>query len=338
MKRSQHNDASVRSRCQLRSTANGRGTVSLMADTQAVASHTAATSSAFDYDSTCETLRVACARVNLNAEGAELIRLGENAVYRLAQPVIVRIARTVAYEQDARKEVAVSRWLADEGFPATRALPVEQPVIVDGRVATFWESLSESEEYGAPRDVAELLIRLHALEAPSSLRLGRLDPFARAERRITSNGWFADEDGAFLRRRLTELRTTYAELEFDLPQGVIHGDASVGNVILDRDGRPALIDLDGFTTGPREWDLVLTGIYYERFGWHTAEEYGEFCDIYGFDVMTWPGYPILRDVREFLMVTWLSQKAPDDERAAAEVRKRIHALRTGASRRDWEPY
>lgn len=153
----------VRSRYRLRSTANGRGTVSLMADTQAVASHAAATSSAFDHDSTRETLRVACARVNLNAEGAELIRLGENAVYRLAQPVIVRIARTVAYEQDARKEVAVSRWLTDEGFPATRALPVEQPVIVDGRVATFWESLSEAEEYGAPRDVAELLTRLEVL-------------------------------------------------------------------------------------------------------------------------------------------------------------------------------
>jgi hypothetical protein len=54
--------------------------------------------------------------------------------------------------------------------------------------------------------------------------------------------------------------------------------------------------------------------------------------------MRWPGYPVLRDVREFLMVTWLSQKAGHDEQAAAEVAKRIAALRTGGSKRDWLPY
>ncbi|MGJ6962531.1 phosphotransferase enzyme family protein [Streptosporangium sp. G11] len=295
-------------------------------------------SSTFTAESTQKTLIEACSLVELSADGAELIRLGENAVYRLTQPVIVRIARTVAYEQDVRKEVAVSRWLADEGFPAVRALPLDQPVIVDGRLATFWESVSEREEYGTPAEVAELLTQLHALEVPCSVQLGRLEPFARAERRITSNRWFTQKDEAFLHERLAGLRAAYAGLEFTLPQGAIHGDASVGNVIHDRAGRPVLIDLDSFTAGPREWDLVLTAIYYERFGWHTDEEYARFCEIYGFDVMTWHGYPVLRDVREFLMVTWLSQKAPDDERAAAEVQKRIQALRTGASRHDWEPY
>jgi hypothetical protein len=47
---------------------------------------------------------------------------------------------------------------------------------------------------------------------------------------------------------------------------------------------------------------------------------------------------VLRDVREFLMVTWLSQKAGHDERAAAETRKRIADLRGGRSKRDWQPY
>ena len=54
--------------------------------------------------------------------------------------------------------------------------------------------------------------------------------------------------------------------------------------------------------------------------------------------MVWDGYSVLRDIREFLMVTWLAQKGADDGRSAAEVRKRIHALRTGASRKDWEPF
>jgi aminoglycoside phosphotransferase (APT) family kinase protein len=97
-------------------------------------------------------------------------------------------------------------------------------------------------------------------------------------------------------------------LTFGLPPGVVHGDASVGNVIRDRDGHPLLADLDGFAVGTREWDLVLTALYYENFGWHTAEEYRTFADTYGYDVMAWSGYPVLRDVREFLMVAWLSQK------------------------------
>jgi Phosphotransferase enzyme family len=96
--------------------------------------------------------------------------------------------------------------------------------------------------------------------------------------------------------------------------GTVHGDASVGNVIRDRDGHPLLADLDGFAIGPREWDLVLTALYYENFGWHTAEEYRTFADTYGYDVMAWPGHPVLRDVREFLMVAWeavLSRRDPE---------------------------
>jgi aminoglycoside phosphotransferase (APT) family kinase protein len=173
---------------------------------------------------------------------------------------------------------------------------------------------------------------------PVPLGLQPLRPFARAERRIEHNGWLSSADRSFLRARMEGLRSRYADLQFALPPGVIHGDASVGNVIHDRDGRPVLIDLDGFAMGPREWDLVLTAIYYDSFGWHTAAEYTAFAEVYGFDVMRWPGYPVLRDVREFLMVTWLSQKAGHDKQVAAEVRKRIEALRTGGGKRDWQPY
>ena len=72
-------------------------------------------------------------------------------------------------------------------------------------------------------------------------------------------------------------------------------------------------------------------LYYDSFGWHTRDEYGEFARVYGFDVMQWPGYPVMWSVREFLMVTWLIQKAAENDQAAAEARKRISALRTGAT-------
>lgn len=292
----------------------------------------------FSAVTTRETLEHACRAAGFEAGGARLLRLGENAMFRLAQAVVVRIARTTAYEPDARKEVAVARWLESEHFPAVRALPVAQPLLIDGRVVTFWEALSDDQVYGTPTEVADLLVRLHDMTPPVTLGLQPLRPFARAERRIDQTVWLSSADRSFLRGRLEELRARYALLQFALPIGVIHGDASVGNVIHDRDGRPVLIDLDGFAIGPREWDLVLTAVYYNSFGWHTAAEYKAFAEVYGFDVMHWPGYPVLRDVREFLMVTWLSQKAGHDKQVAAEVRKRIEALRTGGGKRDWQPY
>ena len=94
-------------------------------------------------------------------------------------------------------------------------------------------------------------------------------------------------------------------------------------MLRDRQGAPVLIDLDGFAIGPREWDLVLTAMYYDSFGWHTRQEYEDFARVYGYDIMQWPGYPVLREIREFLMVTWLIQKAAEDARAAAEAAKRI---------------
>jgi aminoglycoside phosphotransferase (APT) family kinase protein len=210
---------------------------------------------------------------------------------------------------------------------------------VDGHLLTFWEAVSDDgDQYASVREVAEVLVSLHGLDPPESLQLPRLAPFESADERIQRSSWLDAGDRAFLVDRLAQLRARYAELTFALPEGVIHGDANIGNVLRDYQGNPVLIDLDGFAIGPREWDLVLTAIYYDSFGWHTREEYETFVRVYGFDVMEWPGYATMRDVREFLMVTWILQKAPENEGTAAEVRKRIAALRKGASRKDWAPY
>lgn len=275
----------------------------------------------------------------MDPEGARLLRLGEHAMFRLAGPVVVRIARTTAYEGDARKEVAVAKWLESQDYPSVRALDTVQPLSLDGRVVTFWAAASDdADAYGNTAELAALLVRLHSLTPPLSLGLAGLQPFARSGRRIAVASWLSPAERSFLETIEAELMTRYEQLDFELPAGILHGDASVGNVIRDYSGSPVLIDLDGFCVGPREWDLVQTAMYYDRFGWHTRAEYADFTRVYGFDVMTWPGYPVLRDIREFLMVTWLSQKGSDDEEAAREVRKRIATLQSGGSRRDWVPY
>jgi aminoglycoside phosphotransferase (APT) family kinase protein len=281
----------------------------------------------------------ACRIAEMEADGARLLRMGSNTVYRLTAPVIVRISRVGAYVEHVRRTVAVARWLESVNYPAVRVLDVDQPIVLNGHVITFWETVSDyGDQYATVGEVAEVLVKLHGLVAPDDLHLPALAPFESAARRIEANDWLSRSDRDFLTETLARMRAGYAELEFALPQGIIHGDANVGNVLRDYHGNPVVIDLDGFAIGPREWDLALTAIYYDSFGWHTREEYETFVHVYGFDIMKWPGYPVMRAVREFLMVTWVIQKASESPRAAAEATKRIAALRTGASRKDWEPY
>ncbi len=284
-------------------------------------------------------LKQACAMAGLDADGARLLRLGSNAVYHLAAPVVVRISRHNAGLETARRSVDVARWLESVDYPAVRVIDVDQPISIDGHTATFWRSISDDgDQFATVGEFAELLARLHRLPTPETLHLPELAPFDNAARRIKSNQWLRPADREFLIEQLAILQEQYAGLKFVLPQSVIHGDANVGNVLRDSQGDPVVIDLDGIAIGPREWDVALTAIYYDSFSWHNREEYETFVRVYGFDIMQWPGYPVMRAVREFLMVTWVIQKAGESQHIAAEAGKRIKALRTGASRKDWEPY
>jgi aminoglycoside phosphotransferase (APT) family kinase protein len=285
-----------------------------------------------------QALEQACATAGLDADDALLLRLGSNAVYRLKTPVVARVSRPGTDIAHVRRTVAVARWLEAEDYPAVRVIHVEQPVIANGYVVTFWQAISDDgDQYAATPEIAAILARLHRLTAPDDLHLPPLDPFANAAQRIEASTWLPPDDRSFLNTTLSRLQDAYAELEFVLPQGVIHGDASVGNVLLDSHGAPVLIDLDEFAIGPREWDLVQTALYYDSLGWHTRQEYEDFARVYGYDIMDWPGYPVLAEVRQFLMVTWQIQKAAEDSKAAAEAAKRITTLRTCGSRKDWRP-
>ncbi len=286
-----------------------------------------------------DVLERACAIARIDATGARLLRVGSNAVYRLKAPIIARVSRPGADASHVRGTVAVARWLESAGYPAGRAVNVDQPVVTGQQIVTFWEAVSDDgDQYASTAEVAEVLLKLHMLTAPEDLHLPELAPFASVPQRIEASTWLSSQDRAFLTSMLAQTQSAYAGLEFALPPGVIHGDASIGDVLRDGHGHPVVIDLDGFAVGPREWDLALTAIYYDTFGWHTREEYRDFVRVYGFDIMAWPGYRVMRAVREFLMVTWVIQKAAESGQAAAEAAKRIAALRTGASRKDWRPY
>ncbi|MGW3010526.1 phosphotransferase family protein [Streptomyces sp. NPDC001219] len=285
-------------------------------------------------------LREACEEVRIDATGAQLLRLGSNAVYRLpSAPVIVRIARDPDSAADMERAVQVARWLELQDYPATRVLSgVRQPVSAGGRSVTFWESAQDREEYATVSELADLLRRLHRLEEPESLRLPYFDPFAKVWSSLAALDGVSQDDAAFLEQRAGRLSKEYDRLDFVLPCGLIHGDANVGNVLRDRSGQAIMIDLDGFCLAPREWDLILTAIYHDRFGWHGRSDYEGFVHHYGFDIMNWPGYAVLADVRELMMVLWMGQQIGSSEKSATEFSRRMYALRTGGSRRDWSPF
>ncbi|MFD7652668.1 hypothetical protein ACFV4N_01650 [Actinosynnema sp. NPDC059797] len=92
-------------------------------------------------DDSLAVLNAAAAAAGLDATGAEVLRLGEDDLYRLPSGVVARGGQVRA----AAKEVRVARWLEDNDVSAVRVLRgLEQPVVVDGRPVTFWHDADQA--------------------------------------------------------------------------------------------------------------------------------------------------------------------------------------------------
>lgn len=277
-------------------------------------------------------LEQACSAVGLDADGAEPVRLAENQIWRLpGQQAIVRIART-GQSAAASREVRVARWLAENDVPAVSVVDVEQPVEAGGRPVTFWKELPPHEQ-GTPRDVAQLLRKLHALPAPD-LDLGYLDPFVRIAERLQAAMTLDKADRAWLHGLHQDLVAAWADRSAGRPDCAVHGDAWPGNLIRTASG-PVMMDLERFSLGPPEWDLVSTAVRRRTTGAVTAAEYDEFCAAYGSDVTDWPGYEILAGVRELRMVTYAAQHAASNPEWTDQAQYRVDCLRGRHGPRPW---
>jgi aminoglycoside phosphotransferase (APT) family kinase protein len=279
-------------------------------------------------------LEAACAAAGLQADDAEPVRLGENAIFRLRGKIIARIARE-GQQAAARREVAVSRWLNASGVAAAVTIEhIEQPVEVAGRSVTFWEELPQHQQ-GDLMQVARTLKRLHTLPIPDDIPLGDLSPFVRLDERIKGALTISDDDRAWLRARLSELEQKWAALAPGLPTCVVHGDAWADNVVATDDGQVILLDLERCSVGPNEWDLVSTAVKYVTYGRIDRGQYIQFSEAYGFDVTTWHGFTLLRDIRELRMTCYASQQAAAHERIKHEAQLRVDCLRGRRGTRPW---
>ena len=267
-------------------------------------------------------------------ENAELLALGENAVFAAGDRV-VKVGRDAELVERARRELAIAVWLAGAGVPAVRAAEPE-PRFVAGHPVTVWHRLPTPVRPAEPRDLAELLRLVHGLPSPA-FALPRRELLGGVERWLRLAGDAIDPaDAAFLRDRRDGFATAAAALTPQLPPGPIHGDALPRNVHVGPEG-PVLVDLETFSADLREHDLVVMALSRDRYGL-PAEAYDAFTTTYGWDVREWDGCGVLRGARETASCAWVAQHAPTNPKALAEFERRVASLRDGDETVRWYPF
>jgi Phosphotransferase enzyme family len=253
--------------------------------------------------STLDALLAAIGKqADLDVREAQLIKFTNNAVFRLAhEPVIVRVAGSETMRARVPKVVQVARWLAEHDAPAVQLLDgVPQPLEIDRQLITLWQTVPPGATPPTGADLARILRLLHDLPAPApSLPVWR--PFDEIRSRLAEPEGLDDSDLTYLSGECDRIEAELADVRYVLPPGPIHGDAFLGNLIPSPD-EPVICDFDSTADGPREWDLTPVAVGRLRFD-YPGDAYGELAAGYGFDVLNWPGFPVLRQIRELKLVT-----------------------------------
>jgi aminoglycoside phosphotransferase (APT) family kinase protein len=188
------------------------------------------------------------------------LRSTNNVVVWLSpSPIVAKISKE--YEVAAR-ELAVVRELVDMAAPVVPPfdLGIEQPVIIDEEVVTFWryEPQDNTVESSASQ-IAQYLFRLHSKLASIRNRAAFpsfSEPLMSAVGALEHRD-FAQElegvDRGLLRAALVDGMAGLAEMTRSA--WLIHGSPHRLNILV-VDGVPAFIDFETVELGPIEWDLA----------------------------------------------------------------------------------
>jgi hypothetical protein len=265
-----------------------------------------------------------------------LLRFVNNGVFLLREhPVVVRIVLAPSFSYRAVNVVEAARKLAEHQVPAVRLLPgVPQPVRAGNHLATLWEAVPHGGPSPTGRDLGILLRKVHDLPLPGNLP--DWQPMRDVRRRLQDAEELEADDRRFLEDRCDEVEKRLAAVEFAMPRCVVHGDAHLGNLIAGPDG-PVLCDLDSLCSGPPEWDLTPMAVGRLRMG-HPPERFEQLTESYGFDVTRWPGFPVLRDLRELKITASVLPILRSNPSIRGELRRRLRSMRVGDHRALWSPY
>jgi hypothetical protein len=291
----------------------------------------------FTSDKLAEALADVCAAAGLDPAGAALLRMTNNAVYRLARhPVVVRIVASRGLRHRVEKVVRVAAWFAEHDVPAVRLLPdLVQPVRAGEHLATIWELVPAGGARPRGRDLARLLRAVHSLPVPP-FPLPAWQPLDDVRLRVDEAEQLDDADRAFLLRRCDEVADRIAGLDLTRPPSLIHGDAHLGNLIPGPAGA-VLCDFDSSCIGPPEWDLTPLAVGVVRFG-EPAGRYRELARTYGFDVTRWSGFPVLREIRELKLITSVLPIMRSHPGVRPELLRRLDDFRRGDTSSRWSRY
>lgn len=261
--------------------------------------------------------------------------VGENASVLLPrEQLVLRICAAGSHER-ARRELRLARWLHVSDVPAAQAINgMDVPLLHEGWAITVWKYVPGVQP-ASTGVIGTVLRRLHELTNPPDIKLPSLNPFDGIDGYIDQAD-LAPGEKSFLHHRLDRLRNAYTYLEPALPPGPVHGDAHRKNIVQDRNGNPVILDLERFSIGLREWDLVIAAVY-ERLGWYTAVEYEAFVAAYGWDIRKWSGFETMAAVRELRMTAWLCARTGREPRLLPEARHRIASLRQSPGPKQWRP-
>ncbi|MGW1976550.1 phosphotransferase family protein [Streptomyces sp. NPDC001889] len=281
------------------------------------------------YSSAELTALIAAARTELGLDGQtpHLLRGHTNAVIHMG-PVVLKIARKGTTAAAVERTVALVRWLQEHDFPTVPLhTHAQQPLrLADGALATVWTYYPQPPEPVTAADLAAPLAALHRLPAPP-VPVRRLDNLRAIRRSLTAIRALDNDDLAFLTDRADRLEHDLRTVEYILEPGILQGDPQHRNALHDPSGdRTVLCDWDTIACGQPEWDLVTVAIHCHRFG-YSPGHWTDFATAYGLDIRTWPGYRVLRDIRELRMITTNARKATHTPGSLSEVQRRIKGLR-----------
>ncbi|WP_432957131.1 phosphotransferase [Micromonospora haikouensis] len=291
----------------------------------------------FSEQAVTEALREVAGILGVPSEDAQLLRLTNNAVFALpSSGVVIRIARTHRLRDRVPKVIRLARWFADIDAPTVRLAPgIEQPIEVGTLVASVWQYVPPGSPAPAAEDLGLVLREFHALDV-SPISLPAWDPIDDARRRLAEADGLHGSDRDFLMRWCDRLEPRVTALNQRTERSLIHGDAHVGNLLMEPSGRTVMCDFDATCVGPWQVDLAAVAVGEHRFGRTGAHE--ALAVAYGYDVTSDPSWALLREARELKMIAAAVPLLATSEEIAAEFGRRLRTVRENDHGTPWTAF
>jgi aminoglycoside phosphotransferase (APT) family kinase protein len=280
-------------------------------------------------------LAQACAQFGLDPDEARVLHRRANAVYHLPQPDVVLRLRYApdnpAALERLNASIRITRWLAEQDFPTIVPLPVDQPAVVNGWIATAWRYVAHPPgQTAGVEDLARLLRHLHTLPAPP-VPVPPVEPLGTLRADLeTIDGVVTEQQLSWLLERCHQVERDWRHISNPLGEGLLHGDARTGNLLRDRN-RWFLADWDSVAHGSLLQDLIPMMMGHRRFG-QPRSKWLSFCQVYGVDpdLEFTRAAKVLRAARELRSLA-AYVRAADRQPVHQELERRLASLMTGNS-------